>query len=433
MSWLQKIIYVYLNTLARIVFAIYFKQITIEGREHIPKDCPTILAPNHPNTMIDPVLMASIAPGWIHFLANYGLFKHPISNFLMTKCFFSIPVKRPKDVAPGEKINNLATIKQCSKVLENRGTIFMGPEATSYTYRRVRPLKDGISRIALTSAKIQKFKSDLIILPFGTNYSDPTLFRSEIIVSVGEPIIVDQFKDDYKKNKSVTAEKVMQTIRDRIEHLSIHTQDEIENQLLKWIETIARSEKHFNSFEGQLGFDRAKLPLLRKLRHEDYAAFESIWQDTYQYFNTVKQIGTQDKWIKNNMSNLNLKTVVKNLLYPIYIIANLLNFQWYIPPFVLKKLKLYRGYSSMIKLLSGAIIIPLVICLIFCLTSSIFNYTYAVAYLILSVLLGLLIIPYKNFKSSIKEGRNLQEYEKKEELHSIRNSLVRKLKELDLL
>lgn len=415
------------------MFAIYFKRITIQGKSSIPQDCPTILAPNHPNTMIDPVLMASIAPGWIHFLANYGLFKHPVSNFLMSKCFFSIPVKRPKDLAPGEKINNLATIKQCSKVLENRGTIFMGPEATSYTYRRVRPLKDGIARIALTSAKIQKFKSNLIILPFGTNYSDPTLFRSEIIIRVGEPIFLDDFKDDYKKDKSATAEKVMQTLRSRIENLSIHTRDEVENQFLKWVEIIARSEKYFNSFEGQLDFDRKTLPLIQELRNKDYQTFEAIWQDSYHYFQKINDIDTKDEFIESPSENLNLKRGIQYSLYPIFILANTLNFQWYIPPFILKKLKLYRGYSSMIKILSGAIIIPISICAVFFLTTIIFNYSCAIAYLLISSGLGLFILPYRNFKRRTKQENNIVKSKKHQELLLIRNSLVRKLKELNLL
>ncbi|MGK0389209.1 MAG: glycerol-3-phosphate O-acyltransferase/dihydroxyacetone phosphate acyltransferase [Maribacter sp.] len=433
MTWLQKIIYIYLNNLARLVFAVYFKRITIQGKELIPKDCPTIIAPNHPNTLIDPVLMANMAPGWIHFLANYGLFKHPVSKFLMSKCFFSIPVKRPKDVAPGEKVNNLATIKQCSKVLEDGGTIFMGPEATSYTYKRVRPLKDGISRIALTSAKFQKFKSGLIILPFGTNYSDPTLFRSEIIIRVGDPIFMDDFKDDYKKNKPATADKVMQILRDRLESLSIHTQDEVDSQFLTWIETIARSEKKFDSFEGQLKFDQEKLPITHNLRNKNYDAFESIWQDCYHYFKTIEEIDTQDKFIKTPVKNLGFKTTIQDLLYPIYIIANIINSQWYIPSFVLKKLKLYRGYSSMIKLLGGAIIVPLVTSIIFFIIAIILNYQYAIAYLVLSSILGLSILPYKNFKSRIKQETNIKQYTKKEKLYSERNTLVRKLKELDLL
>ncbi len=98
MTLLQKIIYVFLNNLAKFTFWIYFRKITIKGIENIPKNTPTLISPNHPNTMVDPILMARVSPGWIYFLANYSLFKHPFKKFLMTHFFFSIPVKRPKDV-----------------------------------------------------------------------------------------------------------------------------------------------------------------------------------------------------------------------------------------------------------------------------------------------------------------------------------------------
>ena len=83
MTLLQKIIYIYLNNLARFTFWIFFRKITIHHKGSIPKNRPTLLAPNHPNTMVDPILMARISPGWVHFLANYGLFKKPLTRFLV--------------------------------------------------------------------------------------------------------------------------------------------------------------------------------------------------------------------------------------------------------------------------------------------------------------------------------------------------------------
>lgn len=431
MTLLQKIIYIYLNTLARVVFRIYFKSITIKNKENIPLNTPTLVAPNHPNTMIDPVMMASIMPGWIHFLANYGLFKHPISKFLMTKVFFSIPVKRPKDVAPGEIINNLSTIKNCSKVLGNGGTIFMGPEATSYTYRRVRPLKDGIARIALTAAKSQRFKSNLVILPIGTNYSDPTLFRSEIILQVGEPIYLDDFKDDYKKNKSATSEKVLKILKTKLESLSIHTEDEIESQFLTWLETIGKSEGYFNTFEKQLEFDKERIPSIRKMRNEKVNEFQGLWHQTYTYFNDLKQIDSDDFSVKNK--NNSSSSILNIILFPFYFLGKMMNIQWFSPLFVFDKLRLYRGYSSMIKVLTGVIIIPLVTMLFFTIIAILSSFKYAVAYLILSLVLGLFVRPYERRKVKFQKQKNFEQSSNKEAIIRQRRSLVAKLKEIKFL
>ena len=433
MTLLQKIIYIYLNTLARVVFRIYFKSITIKGKEIIPTNTPTLVAPNHPNTMVDPVLMASIMPGWIHFLANYGLFKHPVSKFLMSKVFFSIPVKRPKDVAPGEIINNLATIKNCSKVLANGGTIFMGPEATSYTYRRVRPLKDGIARIALTAAKSQKFKSNLIILPIGTNYSDPTLFRSEIILQVGEPIYLDQFKDDYKKNKSATAEKVLGILKSRLQILSIHTEDEIENQFLTWLEVIGKSEGYFTSFEEQLEFDKKRIPLIREIKTNQSHIFQQVWHQSYLYFENLRQIDSEDIVVKQQRNNPAFQKFSGILLFPFYVLGKILNPQWFFPQFLFEKLKLYRGYSSMIKILGGLIAIPLVTFMLFIIISIISSVKYALAFLLLSLILGLLVRPYEKMRLRLRKNQHYLESPLKESISQQREQLLTKWKEIGFL
>lgn len=433
MFWLQKIVYAYLNTIARIVIPIYFRKITIHGKTNIPKNCPTLIAPNHPNTLIDPVLMASIVPGWIHFLANYGLFKHPVTNFLMTKVFFSIPVKRQKDVEPGETVNNLATIKLCSKVLSKKGTIFMGPEATSYTYRRIRPLKDGIARIALTAAKSQKFKSGLIIQPIGTNYSDPTLFRSEIIINVGEPIQLDDYKEAYRKDKSTTAQEVMKLLRGKMESLSIHTNDEIEAQFLEWIEKIAQSEGNFSTFQGQLDFDKKIIPIINNLRTDSYSVFEEIWIEFLSYFQSLDTIKTSDVSVKKNSAPKFINLLLIILYYPFHTLANILNIQWNLPEIIFDRLKLYRSYSTMVKVLAGIVSIPLITSIIVISIAILGNLQLAIIYLIVSFFLGILMMPFRRFKQKYYYQKHFHEHPHKEAIVQKRASLVRKLKEAKVL
>ncbi len=433
MSWLQKIVYVLLNTLAKTVFRIYFKRITILDKDRIPKGVPTIISPNHPNTMVDPVLMAGILPGWIHFLANYGLFKHPVTHFIMSKLLFSIPVKRAKDVAPGEKVNNLATIKISSKVLANKGTIFMGPEATSYSYKRIRPLKDGIARIALTAAKSQKFKSGLIIQPIGTNYSDPTAFQSEIIVRVGEPIRIDDFGIDYRKDKNATSEKVMQKIRQQLEEMTIHTEDEIEAQCLEWIRMMAYSNGTYQGFEEQLDWEKETIPKIRHMRTSNHTRFEIIWEMLYDYFNILGNAQLKDSTLSINNKKHHASQLMVIMGYPIYLIALLFHFQWKIPNLIFEKLKLYKSYTTMVKILTGLIIVPLwyiILSLIILITLST---PYAILCIGCIILCGTFIPYYEEFRNTLNLNKRWSSYPHQESMLNQRNTLVQKLKENGLL
>lgn len=433
MSLLQKILYVSLNTTARIAFKVYFKRIRIMGRKDIPHPCPTIVSPNHPNTMMDPVLMASFVPGWMYFLANYGLFKTPLTNFLMSQVFFSIPVQRVKDVKKGQSPNNLTTIKRCCKVLKEGGTFFMGAEASSFSYRRIRPLKDGVARIALTAAKRKKFKSGIIILPIGTNYSKPNQFKSEIIIKIGQPIHLDNYKDAFKKNKIETIDRIMNDIRTQLEKLTIHTHDEIENQYLKWIETLAANKKIYKGYEEKLIFAQKKLPLIRTLRQEHPEQFATNWHQLYQYFQNLQNNNTQDYCISKNVVSSTWEKIGITILTPIYILAQIINFQWLIPRFTYKKLKLYKSYQAMTELLSGAIFIPLCYLLMCLILQVFFSWKTIVIYWASSLVLLLFIRPFRAWKKHSQYKRNAINSPAFLQLQEQKNALLQNLIKLDIL
>lgn len=404
MTITQKITYLFLNTLAKVVFSIYFRRIRVEGRTEIPKGLPLVVAPNHPNTMGDPVLMATIMPARIHFLANYGLFKHPVTKFLMSKVFFSIPVKRRKDMRPGETVNNLATIKACVGILSKGGSVFMGPEATSYAYRRVRPLKDGIARISLSAAKRGKFQSGLTIVPVGTNYSSPSHFRSEIICRVGQPIHLDDFRQMYRKDKSAAAAEIMCRIRSQLESLTIHTTDEEENRFLQWCETLAIGEGLFRDFEGRLAFAQSTLPRIRALRAGDAPSFEGVWRVTRDYFQRLQKYNTDDRALLQGVPPT-YHTALLWLAMPFYLMGCLLNAVWFLPAWAFRKMGIYEGYATMVKILVGLVSIPLYYTLAIIATAWCWGGWGALFFIAAATLTGIFILPYGEWRAGHKKRK----------------------------
>ena len=47
-----------LERLARLILRIFFREIVIQGRERLPDGGPVLFAPNHPNSLLDPLFMA---------------------------------------------------------------------------------------------------------------------------------------------------------------------------------------------------------------------------------------------------------------------------------------------------------------------------------------------------------------------------------------
>ena len=71
--------YHFLKRIIKISLFFFFRRIVVTGKEYIPKKGPLIIVANHPNTLIDPLIIASIAKQRIGFIANAGIF---INKFL---------------------------------------------------------------------------------------------------------------------------------------------------------------------------------------------------------------------------------------------------------------------------------------------------------------------------------------------------------------
>jgi hypothetical protein len=134
------------------------------------------------------------------------------------------------------------TFKRCYDYLKAKGSILIFPEGTSEIERRLRDIKTGTARIALGAEYENNFQLGITILPIGLNYSDPTHFRSEVFVNVGEPISVSDFKEKYNPDSFETVEELTQLIHQRLAETVIITEDDEEDTLVRQVETLYKNQ-----------------------------------------------------------------------------------------------------------------------------------------------------------------------------------------------
>ncbi|MFN4145515.1 MAG: 1-acyl-sn-glycerol-3-phosphate acyltransferase [Runella sp.] len=233
-----------MKIIVRIALRIFYRRFEMEGREILQNSKgPLIVAVNHPNTFMDPLIVASILPQRVAFIANGSIFNRytrPIFEYLHV-----IPVYRQKDTPaaplPPAELNR-QIFQRCFDYLERKGTILIFPEGTSEIERRLREIKTGTARIALGAEYVNNFKLGLKILPIGLNYSDPTLFRSEIFVKVGEPITLADFADEYRPETFETVEKLTDLLQERLSQTVVITQDDTQDTLIRQIEVLYKNQ-----------------------------------------------------------------------------------------------------------------------------------------------------------------------------------------------
>ena len=144
----------------RFAMRVYFRRVEVIGVEHVPRRSPVIFVLNHPNALVDPAFLLSLAPRRVSFLAKAPLFRMPVLGYFV-RAMDSLPVYRQQD--EGEDVSkNRETFIAARKLLARGGTIGICPEGVSHDEPRLRPIKTGAARIALAAVSTTLQKQDFV-------------------------------------------------------------------------------------------------------------------------------------------------------------------------------------------------------------------------------------------------------------------------------
>src|SRR4051794_9982892 len=137
--------------LARLLTRAFYRSVETVGEP--PRTGPVILAASHLNGFVDPVLLVAELGRLPRFLAKATLWKvAPARPFLAFAQV--IPVQRRADVEPGDgrPIDNRATFAKAVDALADGHLVAIFPEGTTHDDPVIRPLRTGVSRIAVEAA-----------------------------------------------------------------------------------------------------------------------------------------------------------------------------------------------------------------------------------------------------------------------------------------
>ncbi|MFT5382860.1 MAG: glycerol-3-phosphate O-acyltransferase/dihydroxyacetone phosphate acyltransferase [Saprospiraceae bacterium] len=349
------IIYLFLKFTVFLTLRIFYAKCTVINKKRLAFKNPAIIVSNHPSTLMDPLNVAVEIPKQISFLANAGLFKNPILGAILN--MFCIPVERPKDVN-GRGIQNEENFARADSHLASGGGIYIAAEGTSEVERRIRKIRTGTARIALSAENKHNFNLGITIIPIGLNYTAPLEFRSEVLVNVGAPIKLSDYQEVYNEDPFQAAKQLTADLQYQVESLVFHTEIEEQDQLLADIETILQSEKPLSPQDTFVRTQQV-LQQIKSLSETERKGFISA---ASSYFELLKKEKINDlavfNFLKNRPSFLNVLKIIFGL--PLFLYGWINNFvAFFIPGFLARKIKVFHGYKPTIMVMSGLIILPL--------------------------------------------------------------------------
>lgn len=171
---------------------LFYREIHVAGAARLPADGPWLIAANHPNGLLDPLVLRLALHRPVGFLAKSTLFDNPIGRMAM-EAFGALKAFRQSDGQDTAK--NEQSFAQCRALLRHGGFLCLFPEGVSHSEPSLRPLKTGAARIALSYQQERDALGGppLWLVPAGLTYDAKETFRSTAAVTVGQPIDVAAF------------------------------------------------------------------------------------------------------------------------------------------------------------------------------------------------------------------------------------------------
>jgi 1-acyl-sn-glycerol-3-phosphate acyltransferase len=263
----------------RVVTRVFFRQIEVVGLEHVPATGPVLFAGNHPNSLIDPILIITTCGRKVHFAAKDTLFKGRLMRAVL-RGLGAVPIKRRDDhdgaareASAGADVGtaNDAAFAAMFDVLGSGGAIGIFPEGLSHDEAHLSRLKTGAARLALGGA--QRTQQPIPIVPCGLTFIHPKRFRSRVLVQFGAPVVVEPARANSPDEvRAVTTE-----IESGLRRLTVNAPDwdtvralDVVRRLYQpqeiSIEERVELARRFNTYYGVVAADPRVVALMARVR-----------------------------------------------------------------------------------------------------------------------------------------------------------------------
>jgi 1-acyl-sn-glycerol-3-phosphate acyltransferase len=231
--------YTFLRVVLGTGLDLFFSRVSLGGQ--VPERGPILLVANHPNGLIDPMLVGRIAPRQVCFLAKAPLFRMPVVGWIL-KAAGALPVFRTSD-SPGEQDKNEQTFAACFEALERGAAICIFPEGMSHSGPALQRMKTGAARIALGAEARRGFALDVRVVPVGLTFRDKHLFRGKVATQVGPPIEVAELRDLWAKEPRRAIEALTARIGQELARITLNVESWEDLPALEAAEKIDAAER----------------------------------------------------------------------------------------------------------------------------------------------------------------------------------------------
>ncbi len=298
-------LYVFVRLVGRFWIWFFFKSVEVRHPERVPREGPVLLCINHPNSLIDSLLVGAAVPRQVHFLAKATLFDRPLLGRFLTAAG-TLPVFRRQD-DPDRMDRNVETFEACFQALERGQLLAIYPEGVTHAEPRVQRIKSGAARIALESEARHDGRLGLALIPVGLTFEARKSFKRRVLMAFGEPIEFQPYLEHYKNDPRKAVDALTTAIQWALETQVIHVERIDQEDVVREVEGLYRDDL-IRELEEQQGLAAKQIDLMRlsrtivdavqhfKTREPDRV--ERLWQRIQEYQALLAQYRIRDQAVR---------------------------------------------------------------------------------------------------------------------------------------
>jgi len=379
----------------------------------------TVFASNHPSSFMDPLVIAARNNPIVHFMTRGDIYKG-----FMKYVFWNvhmIPIYRNHDGDEAVKKNQAIFNITFKELKKGRGIIVFAEGFTDDKFkRRLKPIKKGSARMAFGALNYCNWEKKIYLQAVGLNYTDPRKFRSEVLVSYGSKILLNDYKDEYLENPSKVINEVTRMLEIQMREQITHVENKDWCKLHEGIMSLTR--KGMNEYNKD-----ESIPLKQRWEYSRNLALwlnqtdkieeiENLKEEVESYFNSLKKANIKENYIYEYVKKGKFSLIKNYLLMIVGFPFAILGFIHGAPAYFLLKPKVEKAFKrrvfwSGVKMVGGLLVSGLYnIIFIFLIYHFIYpSWLIAIAYYFLAT--GIIFVVfhkwYRNF-SEIKTRKSLQ-------------------------
>ncbi len=229
---------------------------------------PVLVVANHPNSVMDGLVVLKIAGRRVRPLARAPLFERPLIGHLL-RGLAALPVYRAQDF-PGATWRNDDTFRAAVQALRRHEAVLIFPEGLSHSEARIGHMKTGAARLALEAEEASDWNLGLRIVPVGLTYHRKHAFGGRVAAAVGRALEVAGWREARQRDEWGAVESLTAAMREALENVTLNLPTQEDRILIETADALYAAEK-------RLAKPRRREPLAPRLPRLQQFARALAW------------------------------------------------------------------------------------------------------------------------------------------------------------